>query len=109
MDLSVAFCGLRFRNPVLASAGPLTDTYEKMEGCIEAGIGGIVTKTIKDEPEKSFPRPRLVMYGSQPKKFPLIGLQNIEGYSEHSVEAWKTWVVRLKQKYPFIPVIVSIT
>jgi len=109
MDLSVTFAGLSFPNPVLASAGPLTDTYEKMERCIEAGIGGIVTKTIKDDPEKNFPRPRLKVYGSRPKKLPLIGLQNIDGYSESSVETWKTWLVRLKREYASIPVIASIT
>jgi dihydropyrimidine dehydrogenase (NAD+) subunit PreA len=109
MDLSVNFAGLRFRNPILASAGPLTDTYEKMERCIEAGIGGIVTKTIKDEPEKTFPRPRLRAYESRPKKFPLIGLQNIDGYSEFPIGAWKRWLGKLKGKYPSIPLIASIT
>lgn len=109
MDLSVDFAGIRFRNPVLASAGPLTETYEKIERLIEAGIGGIVVKTIKDEPEKSFPRPRLMAYESRPKKLPLNGLQNIDGYSEHSVETWKSWLIRLKKEYPSIPLIVSIT
>lgn len=109
MDLSVKFAGLSFPNPVWASAGPLTDTYEKMERCIEAGIGGIVTKTMKDDPEKSFPRPRLKVYESRPKKLPLIGLQNIDGYSEFSLKTWKTWLVRLKREYASIPVIASIT
>jgi dihydropyrimidine dehydrogenase (NAD+) subunit PreA len=109
MDLSVKFAGLEFRNPVLASAGPLTETYEKIERCIEAGIGGIVAKTIRDEPQNTFPRPRLRAYESRPKKFPLLGLQNIDGYSEFPIGVWKGWLVKLKREYPSIPLIASIT
>ena len=45
-DLSVEFCGLKFRNPVLPAAGPPVWDGQAMLRCAEGGAGGLVSKTI---------------------------------------------------------------
>ncbi|MEW6444327.1 MAG: 4Fe-4S binding protein [bacterium] len=44
-DLSVPFAGLRLRNPLIASAGPITARVEMVGRLADSGIGAIVTKT----------------------------------------------------------------
>jgi len=44
-DLSVDFAGLRLRNPLVASAGPVTANVEMARKLRDAGVGAIVTKT----------------------------------------------------------------
>lgn len=80
MDLSVNFLGLSFKNPILVSAGPLTGSGEMIRKSIEAGAGGVVTKTIANEIRPNV-RPRL--FKSQE------GLQNIELYSDYTLEEWE--------------------
>jgi dihydroorotate dehydrogenase (NAD+) catalytic subunit len=45
-DLQVEVCGIRFKNPVLAAAGPPTWNGEAMVTCAQGGAGGVVAKTI---------------------------------------------------------------
>jgi dihydropyrimidine dehydrogenase (NAD+) subunit PreA len=47
--------------------------------------------------------------GPRLRKFPLNALQNVDGYSEYTIEEWEPWLVKLKHEYPSIPIIVSIT
>jgi dihydroorotate dehydrogenase/Pyruvate/2-oxoacid:ferredoxin oxidoreductase delta subunit len=44
-DLSVEFAGLRLRNPLVASAGPVTANVEMARRLRDAGVGAVVTKT----------------------------------------------------------------
>ncbi len=54
-DLSVNLCGLKLKNPVVASSGEPTCNYDRMVKAIEAGAGGVVAKSIafSEELDKS--------------------------------------------------------
>lgn len=80
MDLSVDFIGLSLKNPIIISAGPLTGSGEMMKKAIQAGAGAVVTKTIANEIRPNV-KPRLVQGKG--------GLQNIELYSDFSLEEWE--------------------
>lgn len=47
-DLTVDFCGVRFKNPVLAASAEPTLSAENMKRVIETGAGGMVAKTVTD-------------------------------------------------------------
>lgn len=48
VDLSVEFCGVKFKNPVLAASAEPTLSAENMKRVIETGAGGLVAKTVTD-------------------------------------------------------------
>lgn len=49
-DVSVNVCGIRHKNPiVIASATPSKDA-KYMKKCVDAGVGGIIAKTVSPEP-----------------------------------------------------------
>ncbi len=88
MDLSVEFMELKLKSPIIVAAGPLTSSGKMMRKAVEAGAGAVVTKTIANE-IRSNVRPRLV-------KSPL-GMQNIELYSEYSLEEWENEIAYAKE------------
>jgi dihydroorotate dehydrogenase (fumarate)/dihydropyrimidine dehydrogenase (NAD+) subunit PreA len=47
-DLKVKFCGMDFKNPVLAASAEPTLSSENMKRVIETGAGGLVAKTVTD-------------------------------------------------------------
>lgn len=51
MDLTVKFGRLEFKNPIVASAGGPTHSIHGLKKCIEAGVGGVCTKSISYDPE----------------------------------------------------------
>ena len=57
-DLSVSLAGLRMSNPLLPGAGPPGDTLRKLKRLMEAGIGGLVTKTASVKPPE-VPKPAM--------------------------------------------------
>lgn len=44
--LATAILGLRLANPVLIASGPFSDSFLQIRRALEAGAGGVVTKTI---------------------------------------------------------------
>ncbi len=106
MDLSTEIAGIRFKNPLLPAAGPLTGDDTKMKYIASLGVGGMVTKTISTKAAK-VPRPCIVAtrdyvvnaelwseYGPNEwiEKF-LPGIQSLEvpkiisiGYSKEQIE-----------------------
>ena len=80
MDLSVSFMGLTLKNPIIVAAGPLTGSGKMIKQAIEAGAAAVVTKTIVNETRQNV-RPRLASNS--------LGMQNIELYSEYSLEEWE--------------------
>lgn len=80
MDLSVSFMGLKLKNPIIVAAGPLTGGSEMIKKAVQAGAGAVVTKTIVNE-IRSNVKPRL--YANE------NSLQNIELYSEFTLEEWE--------------------
>jgi dihydroorotate dehydrogenase (fumarate) len=49
MDLSTTYLGLRLRNPVVASAGPVTSTAEGIRALADAGVGAVVLPSLFEE------------------------------------------------------------
>ncbi|HDN01948.1 MAG TPA: dihydroorotate dehydrogenase, partial [Candidatus Bathyarchaeota archaeon] len=58
VDLTVEIAGLKFRNPVLNSACPISRDGPAMEQLAEGGVGGLVSKTIGVVAAK-VPRPHM--------------------------------------------------
>jgi len=47
-DLSTTIAGVKFKNPIIAAGSTVTLTLHNMRKCIEAGVGGIETKSISE-------------------------------------------------------------
>ena len=50
-DLSIEFCGVRFKNPLVAASAEPTLNAANMKRCIDAGAGGVIAKTMTDSPQ----------------------------------------------------------
>jgi dihydroorotate dehydrogenase (fumarate) len=49
MELRTRYLGLELRNPLIASAGPLTGTYDGIMRLAEAGVGAVVLPSLFEE------------------------------------------------------------
>lgn len=49
MNLSTSYLGLELRNPLVASAGPMTQTADRIEQLAEAGVGAVVLPSLFEE------------------------------------------------------------
>jgi dihydroorotate dehydrogenase/NAD-dependent dihydropyrimidine dehydrogenase PreA subunit len=49
-NMQVDFCGVRIKNPVVASSAEPTLNAHNMKKCIETGAGGVIAKTMTDSP-----------------------------------------------------------
>ncbi|MET1159606.1 MAG: 4Fe-4S dicluster-binding protein [Thermoprotei archaeon] len=60
VDLSVEIAGLKFKNPVMNAACPISRDAETMKVLIDNGVGGVVAKTISVKPA-IVPRPSMAV------------------------------------------------
>jgi dihydroorotate dehydrogenase (fumarate)/dihydropyrimidine dehydrogenase (NAD+) subunit PreA len=49
-NLEVNFCGIRFKNPLVAASAEPTLNAKNMKNCIDNGAGGVIAKTMTDSP-----------------------------------------------------------
>ncbi len=49
MDLGTTYLGLRLRNPLVASASPLSQTADGVIGLVDAGVGAVVLHSLFEE------------------------------------------------------------
>jgi dihydroorotate dehydrogenase (fumarate) len=49
MELATTYMGLRLRNPLVASASPLSYTLDGIRGVVDAGVGAIVMYSLFEE------------------------------------------------------------
>ncbi len=49
-NLEVNFCGVRIKNPIVASSAEPTVNARNIKKCIDTGAGGVITKTMTDSP-----------------------------------------------------------
>ena len=49
MNLTTSYLGLQLRNPLVASAGPMTQTADRIEQLAEAGVGAVVLPSLFEE------------------------------------------------------------
>lgn len=74
-DLSVSFCGLRLKNPVIAASGTFGYGVEEMDIVSLSKLGGFVVKGLSREAMAGNPPPRL--FETAAGMLNSIGLQNI--------------------------------
>jgi len=49
MDLSTSYMGLTLRNPLVASASPLSQTVDRVQRLADSGVGAIVLYSLFEE------------------------------------------------------------
>src|SRR5438105_12253210 len=74
-DLSVEFCGIRFKNPVIAASGTFGYGIEFEDIVALEKLGGFVVKGLSREPMAGNPPPRI--FETAAGMLNSIGLQNI--------------------------------
>ena len=47
-DLSLDFCGVKFKNPIVVASLETTNSPEVIRECVDAGVGGMIIKTLTD-------------------------------------------------------------
>ena len=98
--------GIEFENPFLLASAPPTVRIESIDKAFELGWGGAVLKTITpDNLEMEEASPRYAVLQDQKR---IIGFQNIELLSHHTVQYWCDGINYLKNKYPNKVIIASI-
>lgn len=75
LDLGVTFCGLKFKNPIIAAAGTFGYGIEFEDIVALDKLGGFVVKGLSREPMAGNPPPRL--FETAAGMLNAIGLQNI--------------------------------
>jgi dihydropyrimidine dehydrogenase (NAD+) subunit PreA len=107
IDLSIDFCGLKFKNPFLLSSSPVSNSAEMVARSFEAGWSGVVFKTLNsDRLPITHPSPRMhcVHYGSKRE----MAVQNVEMISDRPLKDNLAEFLYLKKNYPDYPIIASI-
>ena len=107
IDLSIDFCGVKFKNPFLLSSSPVSNSAEMVAEAYEAGWSGVVFKTLNsDRIPIIHPSPRMGPYHYEGKK--LVALQNVEQISDRPLKDNLMDFLYLKKNYPDHPLISSI-
>ncbi|MEK6288613.1 MAG: dihydroorotate dehydrogenase [Acidobacteriota bacterium] len=92
--LTTAILGLKLANPVLVASGPVSDSLPQIQRALNAGAGGVVTKTIYVGDKENIIE--------RVKKGP-AGVFNSTTYSRVKLEQWlRTLAVLAEQDAPVI-------
>lgn len=99
IDLSVDFCGVKFKNPFMLSSSPVSNNAEMVGRAFDAGWGGVAYKTlVPDSIPIIHPSPRMHGYNYGDKR--LVGLQNVEQTSDRGVKPNLLDLKYLKKNWP---------
>lgn len=86
-DLSVEFCGVRLRNPLVAAPAGITETAERLKRCEDAGCGAAVIKSYFEyEPARHSPSPRFKVLRHQLGKDRTFALYSFEQANVHGLD-----------------------
>ncbi len=106
-DLSSEFIGIKSPNPFWLASAPPTDKAYNVVRAFEAGWGGVVWKTLGENPHVvNVNGPRYGAVYSADRR--LIGLNNIELISDRSLEVNLTEIKQVKRDWPDRAMIVSL-
>src|SRR6266545_4171906 len=118
VDLSTTFTGVRLDNPFLLSSAPPTESESNIRRAVQAGWGGVVTKTIGVHPVVNVKGPKtnfLRADADSPhlsmKKRPGAALHsswNWELISDKTLDWWVPRLARIKQAFPDRVLVASI-
>lgn len=112
VDLSVEFCGVKFKNPFILASAPPTTTGGMIGRAFKAGWAGAVTKTLVEDASSIINvTPRLASLGFRDPEKRLkknYALENIELVTDRELTIWLKEIEELRKKYPDHVVIASI-
>lgn len=107
IDLSIDFCGVKFKNPFLLSSSPVSNSAEMVGRAFDAGWAGVAYKTVvSDRLPIIHPSPRMKDYSYHNDR--LIGLQNVEQTSDRGLDVNLRDIKYLKKHWPSHIVMASI-
>ena len=107
VDLSSEFLGIRSPNPFWLASAPPTDKEVNVVRAFEAGWGGVVWKTLGEDPHiVNVNGPRYGAIYSSDRK--LIGLNNIELITDRPLQTNLDEIKRVKRDWPDRAMIVSL-
>lgn len=102
--LRTTFTGVGFPNPFLLASAPPTRTADMMKRALEAGWGGVVTKTIGLEGATNV-RPRFAFWKDDDR---IMGMTNFELISDKGLDHWVDQIADIKAAFPDRRVVASI-
>ena len=106
-DLSTDFLGIKSPNPFWLASAPPTDKEVNVRRAFEAGWGGVVWKTLgEDPPVVNVNGPRYATLWSQDRR--VIGFNNIELISDRPLQTNLDEIARVKRDFPDRAMIVSL-
>lgn len=106
-DLSIDFCGVKFKNPFMLSSSPVSNSADMVGRAFDAGWAGVAFKTIAtDSIPIIHPSPRMHGYNYGGQK--LVGLQNVEQVSDRGLKANLLDLTYLKKNWPNHVIMASI-
>jgi len=106
-ELSVNFAGIRAPNPLWLASAPPTDKAYNVNRALEAGWGGVVWKTLgEDPPIVNVSGPRYgYMHGGERR---LLGFNNIELITDRPLAVNLREVAEVKKNWPDRALLVSV-
>jgi len=106
-DLSTNFVGIKSPNPFWLASAPPTDKEYNVRRAFEAGWGGVVWKTLGEDPEVvNVNGPRYgAVWGADRR---LLGLNNIELITDRPLDVNLREIKAVKRDYPDRAMIVSL-
>ena len=106
-DIRNTFVGIRSPNPFWLASAPPTDKAYNVERAFKAGWGGVVWKTLgEDPPVVNVNGPRYATLWSQDRR--VIGFNNIELISDRPLQVNLDEIRRVKRDFPDRAMIVSL-
>ncbi len=102
--LRTTFTGVEFPNPFLLGSAPPTRTADMMKRALEAGWGGVVTKTIGLQGATNV-RPRFAFWKDDDR---IMGMTNFELISDKGLDHWVDQIADVKAAFPDRRVVASI-
>ena len=106
-DLRSTFIGIKSPNPFWLASAPPTDKQYNVERAFKAGWGGVVWKTLgEDPPVVNVSGPRYGAIHSQDRR--VIGFNNIELITDRPLEVNLQEIKETKRKWPDRAMVVSL-
>jgi len=106
-DLRTSFVGISSPNPFWLASAPPTDKEVNVNRAFEAGWGGVVWKTLgEDPPVVNVSGPRYTTLMSQDRR--VIGLNNIELITDRPLQTNLDEIRRVKRNWPDRAMVVSL-
>ncbi|MGH8130642.1 MAG: NAD-dependent dihydropyrimidine dehydrogenase subunit PreA [Steroidobacteraceae bacterium] len=107
VDLACEFLGIRSPNPFWLASAPPTDKAYNVNRAFEAGWGGVVWKTLgEDPPIVNVSGPRYGAIHSNDRR--VIGFNNVELITDRPLEANLREIRQIKRDWPDRAVVVSV-